>query len=85
MIAERATGIDTVCCMRCTNSVHSVRVPFCRRPVREVECAHPFREGNGEARPNLDGGSMRALLTVVAGGTVGVDRYVDALDDFDRL
>ncbi len=35
--------------------------------------------GHGDYEP------MRALLTVVAGGTVGVDRQVEALDDFDKL
>lgn len=35
--------------------------------------------GHGDYEP------MRALLTVVAGGTVGIDREVDALDDLDKL
>ncbi len=35
--------------------------------------------GHGDYEP------MRALLTVVAGGPVGVDRQVEALDDFDKL
>ena len=35
--------------------------------------------GNGDLEP------MRALLTQVAGGTVGVDRPVDALDDLRKL
>lgn len=35
--------------------------------------------GHGDYEP------MRALLTVVAGGTVGVDRQVEALADFDKL
>ena len=35
--------------------------------------------GHGDYEP------MRALLTVVAGGTVGVDREVEALEDVDKL
>lgn len=35
--------------------------------------------GHGDYEP------MRAVLTVVAGGTVGVDRDVQALDDLDKL
>jgi fido (protein-threonine AMPylation protein) len=35
--------------------------------------------GNGDLEP------MRALLTQVAGGAVGVDRPVDALDDLHKL
>lgn len=46
-------------------------------PERNVHVA--VAAGNGDYEP------MRALLTVVAGGTVGVDRQVEALDDFDKL
>ena len=35
--------------------------------------------GNGDLEP------MRALLTQVAGGTMGVDRTIDALDDLHKL
>ena len=46
-------------------------------PDRNVHVA--MAAGHGDYEP------MRALLTVVAGGTVGVDRQVEALDDFDKL
>lgn len=46
-------------------------------PERNVHVA--VAAANGDYEP------MRALLTVAAGGTVGVDREVAALDDLDKL